>query len=76
MAENTQNNPKGGKKAAVRAFRPTHRTATLLKQFEDIERREGSAAIEYLTELGLAVWLAKDQLNYRLPADKNAGNVS
>ena len=76
MADNSQPNPKGGKKAATRAFRPTHSTAKLLAAFEEAERRDGSDAIEFLVELGLAVCIAKDQYKYRLPAADSRVNVN
>lgn len=75
MAIDSQKNPKGGKKAATRAFRPTHDTAKLIADFEKTERREGTDATEFLVELGLAVYLAGDQYKYRLPDPKNGLNV-
>jgi hypothetical protein len=76
MADNAQNNPKAGKKSATRSYRPTHRTAKLIADFEKAERREGGQAEEYLVELGLAVWLANDHFKYRLPDASSAENVN
>lgn len=76
MADNAQNNPKSGKKSATRAYRPTHRTAKLIEDFEKAEQRKGSQADEFLVELGLAVWLASDQIKYRLPDADSAENVN
>lgn len=76
MTSTSQTHPKGGKKdAKVRAFRPTHTTAKYLADFEESERRQDSAANEFLIELGLAVWLAGDLHKYRLPDTYSPVNV-
>ena len=77
MAIDQQNRPKGGKKVTKpRAFRPTHKTAKYIEDFEKRERREGTHATEYLVELGLACWLANDHDKYRLPDAYSAENVN